>query len=130
LANANVVMRMGDTLILGGLSEKESTNTRDGVPGMQDIPFLQYLFSAQQKTEFQKSVLILITPRPANYTWLSDASKAEYAKTTSANAFAFGRHAQGIDVRHQLGWGQPFLLQSDRCRAEGCQFTSSGLDRG
>ncbi len=80
LANANVVMRMGDTLILGGLSEKETTSTRDGVPGVQDLPLLQYLFSAQQRTDYQKSVLILITPRPASYTWLSDASKAEFAK--------------------------------------------------
>jgi hypothetical protein len=81
LANANVVMRMGDTLILGGLSEKETTNTRDGVPGLQDIPFWQYLFSRQARTDYQKSVLILITPRPANYTWLSEESKAEFAKT-------------------------------------------------
>jgi type II secretory pathway component GspD/PulD (secretin) len=79
-ANANVVMRLGDTLILGGLSEKETTNNRDGTPFMQDIPGVQYLFSRQAKTDYQKSVLILITPRPASYTWLSDASKAEYAK--------------------------------------------------
>jgi type II secretory pathway component GspD/PulD (secretin) len=81
LANANVVLRMGDTLILGGLSEKETTSTRDGVPGLQDIPIVQYFFSKQQKTNYQKSVLILITPRPANYTWLSDESRAEFAKT-------------------------------------------------
>lgn len=80
LANANVVMRMGDTLILGGLSEKESTTNRDGVPGLQDVPGFQYLFSKQSKTDYQKSVLILITPRPANYTWLSEESKAEFAR--------------------------------------------------
>lgn len=80
LANANVVMRMGDTLILGGLSEKESTTNRDGVPGLQDLPGFQYLFSKQSKTDYQKSVLILITPRPANYTWLSEESKAEFAR--------------------------------------------------
>ncbi len=80
LANANVVMRMGDTLILGGLSEKETTTNRDGVPGLQDLPVAQYLFSKQSKTDYQKSVLILITPRPANYTWLSEESKAEFAR--------------------------------------------------
>jgi len=80
LANANVVMRMGDTLILGGLSEKETTSSRDGVPGLQDMPVVQHLFSKQSKTDYQKSVLILITPRPANYTWLSQESKAEFAK--------------------------------------------------
>jgi tetratricopeptide (TPR) repeat protein len=79
-ANANVVMRLGDTLILSGLSEKETSSSRDGVPGLQDVPLMQYLFSTQQRTDYQKSVLILITPRPANYTWLSDESKAEIAK--------------------------------------------------
>ena len=80
LATANVVMRMGDTLILGGLSEKETTNNRDGVPMLQDVPGLQYLFSKQSKNDYQKSVLILITPRPTSYTWLSDESKAAFAK--------------------------------------------------
>ena len=75
-ANANVVMRMGDTLVLGGLSEKESTSSRDGVPGLQEVPGVQYLFSQQAKTEYQRSVLILITPRPATYTWLSDEARA------------------------------------------------------
>lgn len=80
VANANVVMRIGDTLILGGLSEKETTSNRDGVPGLQDVPGVQYLFSKQSKTDYQKSVLMLITPRPANYTWLSEESKAAFAK--------------------------------------------------
>lgn len=76
LANANVVMRMGDTLVLGGLSEKESTTDRDGVPGLQDLPGLQYLFSRQSRTDFQRSVLILITPRPTAYTWRPDDPNA------------------------------------------------------
>ena len=80
-ANANVVMRLGDTLILSGLSEKETTNSRDGVPGLQDVPLVQYLFSRQSNSDYQKSVLILITPRPASYTWLSEESKAAFAKT-------------------------------------------------
>ena len=39
-ASANVVMQLGDTLVLSGLSEKSTSNTRDGVPVLQDIPFL------------------------------------------------------------------------------------------
>jgi pilus assembly protein CpaC len=62
-ANANVVMNMGDTLVLSGLSEKISANTRDGVPGLQDVPGLQYLFSKRNTTDVQRSVLILVTPR-------------------------------------------------------------------
>ena len=74
-ASANVVLRLGDTLILGGLSETETDNLRDGVPVLQDIPGIQYLFSNQQIRKYNRSVLMLITPRPASYTWLSDASR-------------------------------------------------------
>ena len=79
LANANVVMNLGDTLVLGGLSEKESTTNRDGVPLLQDLPGVQYLFSQQQRTDYQRSVLILITPRPAAYTWLAEDEQAAAA---------------------------------------------------
>lgn len=62
-ANANVVMNLGDTLVLSGLSEKSSSSTRDGVPGLQDVPGLQYLFSNKRTNDLQRSVLILVTPR-------------------------------------------------------------------
>lgn len=62
-ANANVVMNMGQTLVLSGLSEKSTSNNRDGTPGLQDVPGLQYLFSNQKTNNLQRSVLILVTPR-------------------------------------------------------------------
>lgn len=62
-ANANVVMRLGETLVLSGLSEKSTSSTRDGVPVLQNIPGLQYLFSKKQTNNVQRSVLILVTPR-------------------------------------------------------------------
>lgn len=67
-ANANVVMNLGDTLVLSGLSEKSSSSTRDGVPGLQDVPVVQYLFSNKKTNNIQRSVLILITPRAPVYT--------------------------------------------------------------
>jgi type II secretory pathway component GspD/PulD (secretin) len=62
-ANANVVMPLGDTLVLGGLTTRSTTTNRDGVPVLQDLPLLQYLFSSKSTNEIQTSVLILITPR-------------------------------------------------------------------
>ncbi|MBT3770205.1 MAG: hypothetical protein HOF85_10145, partial [Acidiferrobacteraceae bacterium] len=48
-------------------------HNRDGVPGLQDAPFLQYFFSQRDISEFQKSVLILLTPRhtqcPSSCNW-------------------------------------------------------------
>jgi len=65
--NSNVVMNFGETLILSGLSEKETERQRDGVPVLQDLPGVQYLFSRKDTRDFQKSVLILITPRSSQY---------------------------------------------------------------
>jgi type II secretory pathway component GspD/PulD (secretin) len=59
-------MQFGETLVLGGLSEKEDSVVRDGVPILQDVPVLQYFFSNEQTVDFHKSVLILITPRRAH----------------------------------------------------------------
>ncbi|WP_426197550.1 secretion protein [Massilia sp. DWR3-1-1] len=67
-ANANVVMALGDTLVLSGLTEKSSTQTRDGVPVLQDVPGVQYLFSNKKTNDLQRSVLMLITPRAPAYT--------------------------------------------------------------
>lgn len=75
-ANANVVMNLGDTLVLSGLSEKSSSSTRDGVPLLQDVPVVQYLFSNKKTNDIQRSVLILITPRAAAYTAKADSTAA------------------------------------------------------
>ncbi|MEG3619484.1 type II and III secretion system protein [Magnetovibrio sp. PR-2] len=78
--NAAVSMKFGQTLILGGLSERERENDRDGVPFLQDIPIVQYLFSKQTTRDFNKSVLILITPRRSLPV---DQSPEEFEKTIS-----------------------------------------------
>lgn len=62
-ANANVVMNLGETLVLSGLSEKSNASTRDGVPVLQDVPVVQYMFSNKKTNNLRRSVLILITPR-------------------------------------------------------------------
>lgn len=68
MVNANVVMKFGETLILSGLSERDQSRGRDGVPLLQDIPILQYFFSRNVERDYYKSVLILLTPRKAQYT--------------------------------------------------------------
>lgn len=81
--NANVAMNFGETLILSGLSEKETERTRDGVPGLQDVPLVQYLFSKQTSRDFQKSVLILLTPRRPQYVYQSEKAKEKVRKRLS-----------------------------------------------
>ena len=68
IVNANVAMRFGETLILSGLSERDKGSDNSGVPGIRDIPVAQYLFSKKATRDYQKSVLIMMTPRMPQYT--------------------------------------------------------------
>ena len=87
--DASVVMRPGETLILSGLSEKEGETTRDGVPLLQDIPGLQYLFARSTSRSYQKSTLILVTPRPPQYVYQSEKARVEYEKSLSEDERPF-----------------------------------------
>lgn len=82
--SASVVMAFGETLILSGMSEKESEVIREGVPILQDIPILQYFFSEQRTLDFQKSVLVLITPRKP-FTLNSMVKNAEQSNPSDEN---------------------------------------------
>ncbi|MDP2794597.1 MAG: hypothetical protein Q8O25_11060 [Sulfurisoma sp.] len=65
--SANVVLKLGQTLILSGLSEQEIQRNSNGVPVLKDIPVLQYLFGTKTTQNFTRSVLVLITPRVPAY---------------------------------------------------------------
>lgn len=127
-ANANVVMNMGDTLVLSGLSEKSSSSTRDGVPGLQDVPGLQYLFSSKKTNDLQRSVLILVTPRAP--TQLAESSEADsmaarmqslrerfgFVNNTPANVEAVMTQLQGNDYFREFRQGDVTLERWDRMR--------------
>ena len=56
-------IRINETLVLSGLTEREVISGSSGVPLLKDIPGVQYLFSKKTVQNFNKTVLILITPR-------------------------------------------------------------------
>jgi type II secretory pathway component GspD/PulD (secretin) len=68
IVSANVAMRFGETIILSGLSERDKGVDNSGVPLLRDVPLVQYLFSRNARRDYQKSVLILLTPRRPQYT--------------------------------------------------------------
>ncbi|MBN9413340.1 MAG: tetratricopeptide repeat protein [Candidatus Paracaedimonas acanthamoebae] len=58
-----VEMKLGETLMLGGINSHEDQSDRSGFPILQDIPGLQYFFSQETTSSLRKSVTYLITPR-------------------------------------------------------------------
>lgn len=130
-ANANVVMNMGETLVLSGLSEKASSRSRDGVPGLQGLPGIQYLFSNKKTANLQRSVLILVTPRTPVQINESGAGESMairmkalrerfgFADTTPANIEAVFAQLQSNKYFREFRQGDVSLERWDRMQTTG-----------
>jgi len=58
----NVVVRNGQTVVLGGLFKEDTIVTHRQVPGLGDIPILGVLFKGHEDTVGRNEVIFLITP--------------------------------------------------------------------
>jgi len=58
----NVVVRSGQTVVLGGLFKEDTTVARSQVPGLGDIPILGALFKGRDDTVNRDEVIFMITP--------------------------------------------------------------------
>ena len=67
--SANLTLRYGETMVLSGLSDQERELVDDKVPGLGDVPGVQYLFRNQTRTTSKKTVLVLLTPRHASLSY-------------------------------------------------------------
>ncbi len=62
-AETFMLLRDGETAILGGLIQDEERNTRVKLPGLGDIPVLGGLFSSYDDSVNRTDVLLTVTPR-------------------------------------------------------------------
>jgi Flp pilus assembly protein TadD len=62
---ANISLSFGQTLVLSGLIDQETTQSRSGVPLLESIPGIQYLFAREDDTRNNRTLLITLTPRRA-----------------------------------------------------------------
>lgn len=72
---SEAILALGRTLILSGLSQRESNESLSGVPVLKDIPFVQLFFSTKTTTINDLSVIVLLTPRDPAY-WDEQNRKA------------------------------------------------------
>jgi type IV pilus assembly protein PilQ len=59
----NVLVDNGETLILGGVYEKDASNTLTRVPFLSDLPLVGNLFKSRSDQAKQSELLIFITPK-------------------------------------------------------------------
>lgn len=61
-ANTDMIIKNGDTIVIGGIFTKELTDAENGVPFLSKIPILGWLFKKQSVLDEQNELLIFITP--------------------------------------------------------------------
>jgi type IV pilus assembly protein PilQ len=61
-AETNVVVSDGETVVIGGLVERDETNNETGVPFLKDIPLFGALFRYTHHEIVKKDLVIFVTP--------------------------------------------------------------------
>jgi type II secretory pathway component GspD/PulD (secretin) len=62
-ADTRVVVRDGETAVIGGLISEAETSLRNGVPVLKDMPLLGPLFRYESKTKKKRELIIFVTPK-------------------------------------------------------------------
>lgn len=63
MVNATALLKYGESFVLSGLVERELDSTDSGVPVLGEIPIVQYLFKRDEKLDFRRQILTLVTVR-------------------------------------------------------------------
>ena len=61
-AETNVIQMDGQTIVIGGLNKETTARSDTGVPYLEDIPGLGYLFKRKSSADQLEDLLIFITP--------------------------------------------------------------------
>ena len=62
-ADTRVVVRNGETAVIGGLISESDLSLRNGVPVLKDMPLLGPLFRFESKTKKKRELIIFVTPK-------------------------------------------------------------------
>jgi general secretion pathway protein D len=61
-AATQLLARNGQTVVLGGLVDRQSDKSRSGIPFLKDIPILGYLFGSTRETVGTSELFLFLTP--------------------------------------------------------------------
>jgi len=81
--NSNVMIKNGQTLILGGLFQYTKSDSTGGIPLLKDIPLIGLFFQTKNSALMKNELLFFITPRvitPGMVNKMQDHSYMSYKK--------------------------------------------------
>jgi general secretion pathway protein D len=83
-------LREGEATILGGIQEKDISESWSGVPGLSSIPLLRYLFGSKDKKTTDDELVFLVVPHVVR----SQSLDAVNLRSVDTGV------GQSIDIRH------------------------------
>ncbi len=63
IASSRLLVRDGQTAVIGGLTTTTVTRNRAGIPLLSSLPFVGSLFSFTENRENRKDLIVMVTPR-------------------------------------------------------------------
>ncbi len=61
-ATTQILARTGQTVVIGGLVEQQTSKTRSGIPILKDIPLLGHLFGSTRERVTNSELFLFLTP--------------------------------------------------------------------
>ncbi len=84
--NTRLLVEDGQTIFIGGLIDNSVISSHQGVPFLEDIPYLGYLFTSDKDTTHNTETIVLIKPqiiRPRNIALLEPNAQVDKFNTRS-----------------------------------------------
>jgi general secretion pathway protein D len=82
--NTSLVVKDGQTILLGGLMKSNKTTSQSGIPFLRNIPILGYLFGGGTKEAQKTELILLITPHVITNRTQADAITKEFSEKVQA----------------------------------------------
>lgn len=127
MVTANALLNFGQTLILSGLTEHEIQRSSSGVPVLNSIPAIQYLFSKKDEQNFTSSVIVMLTPRkPVKDS--TDAARAIAGREGGKGVYAVNEMAEDyLEINKRQTANLDSALWHTRQNSMYLQFRSGDL---
>ena len=61
-----VLIKNGQTIVIGGIYQEDKTKSDEGIPILRDIPILKWLFSRRTSDSARNELLLFLTPKVIN----------------------------------------------------------------
>lgn len=109
--DTEIAIQSGETIIMGGLIQEQTTVSKSGVPGLSAIPIVGNLFGSRRNEVQRNELVLLLTP--------TVISSSEEARRVSEEYTKRFRGLKPLQVRRPQFAGKPLPAQTPAPAEEG-----------